>query len=121
MVTKESLEEISKLLDELNNHETDLSNRVEDIDLFTSLLNKVNTDTIKNISIGSNKKEIYSKEFKEKTVEELVKKYSKVQLNEIWNIFYNSKPLSKDTKIDIINKIKGYVHFENRNKKLLNS
>ena len=115
--------------EDINNY---LKVYVEDVDLFKQLLSKLKST---NISLRvqnevtsklTNLKNVYTKEDAIKIIQEhkkdvqlMCKLYSKKQLESLYYAIYECKPLSKSTKLDILEALKGYINTMERAKYLL--
>ena len=132
-ITKNEILELNKIIQQINsfNSEKDielyLENQVEDVELFITTLKGINKSKLsKNKKKKQNCKkthqytaEIVIQIFEENKLEEIVFKYTKQELTDMYLTFYTSKPLSSCDKTRIAQNIYHYIHTMNRTKALL--
>lgn len=121
MITNQQIEELSVVINYLNQAESlseeDLMDKVENIKILAKTLTTVKVSKIKKLinNHSAESKEIekisYTKDsviqlFASSNVEDILKSNTLSQLKEMFIAVYGQKPLSKDTKEDIISAIK---------------
>lgn len=125
-ISKAQLSELNEIVDRLNLiHEAEirqqyLASKVEDVDFFLNILKKVNKNNLRkgkerSKSTTDKGKYIYQKEdvidrFQINSLESIVSDSSKMELTAMYYAVYNSKPLSANTKMQIAQAIKRYIH-----------
>ncbi len=134
-ISDEQMNTLKSVILELNTFDTEekrlhyLQKNVENVDLFIDTLKCVNKSKLKVVKAKSqSKKEAVvntycSQEvvdlFEKVRVEDILKKYSKTELLKMYEVIYNTKPLSADNKERIAETIKQYVYAKNRTDALL--
>lgn len=121
MITNKQIKELSSVIDCLNQTEylpnECLTDQVEDIEFLIKVLTTVKVSKIKKlINMKSNKtkkleqasytKDLVMQIFASSQSNDIVKSYTLSQLKEMFISVYGQKPLSKDTKEDIVSAIK---------------
>lgn len=105
-----------------------LNCHVEDVDLFIATLNDVKKEKLRKSKKRSEKRvieqSIYEKTevlkvFQEHKLEEIIQSYSKTQLVAMYQTVFDEKPLTKDKKERVAQKIMGYVRTVSRARALL--
>lgn len=132
-ITKKEILELNSIIQKINSYsneterDTYLQSAVEDVDMFISTLKTIN----KNKLVKSNKKkecvkkcnnytdEKIIKIFKENDLDNIVSRYSKQELTDMYLTFYSSKPLTSCNKTRIAQSIYHYIYTMNRTKALL--
>lgn len=139
MITNQQLEELNTIIDYLNQSESlsdkDLVSKVEDINFLLKVLTTVKVSKIKKLinkpsaedktlETVSYTKDFVIQLFTNSRSDDIIKSYTSSQLKEMFIAVYGRKPLSKDTKADIviamkkmvqqIDRIAGFKELENK-------
>lgn len=129
MITNEQIEELSSIINYLNQIESlpneYLTDQVEDIEFLIKVLTTVKVTKIKKlINVQSSKtkkiehssytKDLVMQIFTSSESNDIVKSYTLSQLKEMFIAVYGQKPLSKDTKEDIVSAIKKRIQQKER-------
>lgn len=132
-ITKKEILELNVIIQRINSFSNEaerdmyLQSAVEDVDMFISTLKAIN----KNKLIKSNKKKTCIKKyrnytdeeiikiFKENDLDDIVNRYTKRELTDMYLTFYSSKPLTSCDKTKIAQNIYHYIYTMNRTKALL--
>lgn len=124
MITKQQIEELSIIIDCLNQTEAlsdkDLEDKVQDVNFLLKVLTTIKVSKIKKLinkpSTESKKLEkvSYTEDFviqlfTNSSSDDIIKSYTLSQLKEMFIAVYGRKPLSKDTKEDIVSAMKKMV------------
>ena len=124
MITKQQIEELSIIIDYLNKTEAlsdkDLEDKVQDINFLLEILTTIKVSKIKKLinkpSAESKKleKASYTEDFviqlfTNSSSDDIIKSFTLSQLKEMFIAVYSRKPLSKDTKEDIVSAMKKMV------------
>lgn len=133
-ITKSQLMELNEIITTINSLDDEDKAReyligvVEDVDMFFTTLKMVNKNklykkkkaekSVKN-SIPDFTEEFVFEVFANNSLEEIVKKYTKVELSKMYLAIYDTKPLSAERKEDIVQAIKQYMNNVARTKALL--
>ena len=120
MITKQQIKELNAIISYLNQTESlcdeDLADKVEDIKFLVKVLTTVKISKIKKLinnryaEVKKSESTSYTKDFviqlfANSESENIIKCYTLSQLKEMFIAVYGQKPLSKDTKADIVNSI----------------
>lgn len=132
-ITRREILELNDVVQKINSFDNEaernkyLQSAVEDVDMFISTLKAIN----KNKLIKSNKNknciikhsdytnEEIIKIFKENSLDDIVNRYTKRDLTDMYLTFYSSKPLTSCDKTKIAQNIYHYIYTMNRTKALL--
>lgn len=132
-IKRNEILELNDIIQHLNSikneseRETYLQEAVEDVDLFITTLKEINKSKL---VISKKKKVIYKKSqeytpevvikiFEENNLDDIVAKYTKQELTDMYITIYSSKPLSSYDKMRIAQNIYHYFNTINRTKALL--
>lgn len=132
-IKKSQILELNDIILHLNSmnddHEREiyLQEAVEDVELFISTLRSINKSKLitvkkkKVICVKSKKytSDVVTKIFKENNIDEIVAKYTKQELTDMYVTLYSSKPLSSYDKTRIAQSIYHHINTINRTKALL--
>lgn len=124
MITKQQIEELSIIINYLNRTESlsdkDFEDQVQDINFLLKvlttikvskikkLINKPSTES-KKLEKGSYTEDFVIQLFTNSRSDDIIKSYTLSQLKEMFITVYGRKPLSKDTKEDIVSAMKKMV------------
>lgn len=132
-IKKSELLELNDVIQHLNaisdayEREVYLQEAVEDVELFISTLRSINKSKLvatrkKKVTAIKSKEytsDIVFKIFKENSLDEIVAKYTKQELTDMYAAIFLAKPLSSYDKIRIAQNIYHYINTLNRTKALL--
>lgn len=132
-IKKSELLELNDVIQHLNaisdayEREVYLQEAVEDVELFISTLRSINKSKLvatrkKKVTAIKSKEytsDIVFKIFKENNLDEIVAKYTKQELTDMYAAIFLAKPLSSYDKIRIAQNIYHYINTLNRTKALL--
>lgn len=132
-IKKSEILELNDIILHINSMDDDyereiyLQEAVEDVELFISTLRSINKSKLvterkkKNICTKSKKYTLDAviKIFEENTIDEIVAKYTKQELTDMYVTIYSSKPLSSSDKTRIAQNIYHHIYTINRTKALL--
>lgn len=133
MISRKEISQLNEVIQRINSftNETErdeyLQNAVEDVDLFLNVLKTVNKNKLKTVKTNKNhiaKHNDYTKEevmkiFEENSLDDIVEKYTKQDLTDMYLTFYSSKPLSSYDKMRIAQNLYHYIYKLNRTNSLL--
>ena len=132
-ITKNEILELHQIIQTMNSisdekeRKSYLNNTVEDVDLFISTLKGINKNQLKiseKPTTSYSKTHQYSRDmiielFENNNLDDIVKKYSKQELTDMYLTFFTSKPLASYNKNRIAQCIHNYILAMNRTKALL--
>lgn len=120
MITCQQIEDLELIIDYLNNSDNiqneNFNEKVEDFEQLLTVLSKIKISRIKKVRIKPIEKRAKSRTYnhdKEKIMqifsssspEEIIEKYSLNELKDMFFAVYDTKPMSKTKKEDIVNAI----------------
>lgn len=134
-ITKKEILELNDVIRNINsfNDEAErdiyLQNAVEDVDLFLTTLKGINKSKLIKTKKGKKTDKKYNhytvenviKIFEENSLDDIVIKYTKQELTDMYSVFFTSKPLTSCDKKRIAQNISHYIYTMNRTKALLGS